>query len=459
MNTNRPSDNARNDRESLLLQTREANERLVAAKLREEELVEQARAARVLAAESAKIEEEERLRAEQLASQLRACEQALRVSEREAQTSNRAKDEFLAMLGHELRNPLAPVLIALDLIAMDSSDPHKDKHAVIERQVRHLIQLVDDLLDVSRIRTGRVELQRQVLELVDIVSRAVETALPTIDAKRLVLRVDIPHAGLEVEGDMLRLAQAVGNLLTNAARYTPSGGSIEVTGERRDTTIYLRVRDTGIGISDDMLPRVFDVFTRDRASDSSGGGLGLGLAIARSLVTMHGGAVTARSEGHGRGSELVIELPAVHRQSDAAKTRSTRDVIDVVHACNILVVDDNREAARIEAEALTRIGHVVRVAFDGPSALSAIADFIPEVVLLDIGLPAMDGYEVARRLRAALSPHDVHFIAITGYGEPVDRQRSNGAGFDTHLVKPVDIATLKRNIDDSRTRTPRRPRE
>jgi len=306
------ADAAREDRERLLVQMREANERLVIATLEADELVERAIATGALAAESATIEAARRQRAEALATQLLASEKALRASERNAQASSRAKDEFLAMLGHELRTPLAPIQLALELIGLDQADAHGREHAIIERQIGQLVRLVDDLFDVSRIKTGKIQLVREPIEISEIVSRAVEVASPLIDAKHHTLTVDVPQHGLAIDGDRLRLTQVIGNLLTNAAKYTPSHGSIVVAGSRSGANVVLRIRDTGIGISAQMLPRIFDLFAQEhQASDRAPGGLGLGLAIVRSLVTLHGGTVTAHSAGLGLGTELVVELPAL----------------------------------------------------------------------------------------------------------------------------------------------------
>jgi signal transduction histidine kinase len=293
-------DAARKERERLLLQMREANERLVLATLRADELVERAVAASVQSAETASLEAARRKHAELVAADLQA--------------SNRAKDEFLAMLGHELRSPLAPILLALDMIAMNDADPHKREHSIIERQVSQLARLVDDLLDVSRIRSGKIQLRREPVELAEVVSRAVETAIPLIEAKSHALTVEVPRDGFCVDGDVLRLTQVVGNLLTNAAKYTPRGGTIAVTGERCGTSAVLRVRDSGIGISHQMLPTIFDLFSQEQQpAGAAPGGLGLGLSIVRSLVKLHGGTVTANSAGLGRGSEFVVELPMNER--------------------------------------------------------------------------------------------------------------------------------------------------
>ncbi len=439
---------AKNDRERLLVQMREANERLVAATLHADELVEGAMADRELASDAARIQAQARQRAEALARQLLATTTELRASARDAVASNRAKDEFLAMLAHELRSPLAPIMLALDLIALDAMDAHQREHTIIERQVKQLARLVDDLLDISRIRSGKIELRREPLELAEVVARAVETAAPLIAERHHTLTVDVPQAGLGIDGDLSRLIQVVANLLTNAAKYTTPGGAITVIGERQGPSVVLRVRDTGIGISPTMLPRIFDLFAQEtvRSSGRSPGGLGLGLAIVRSIIALHGGTVTAFSEGLGHGSEVVIELPArvAGSSSEPALGQPAVESPSVVR--KLLIVDDNPLVADLLALALTRVGHDVRVALDGATALSTIDQFVPDIVLLDIDLPDIDGYEVAKRLRAALSPRTVRFFAITGHGQSVDRQRSADAGFDEHLVKPVDLATLQDRI-------------
>ena len=444
------ADAARIAREQLMVQMREANERLVLATLRADDLVEQAVAAQAIAAEIATVEADRRRHAETIATQLRASEDALRAGERKAQASSRAKDEFLAMLAHELRTPLSPILLALDLIAMDGADPHKREHTLIERQLKQVVRLIEDLLDLSRIRSGKLELKRQPIQVAELVSRAVETVGPVIEAKGHALAVDVP-AELAIDGDLLRLTQVVGNLLTNAAKYTPSGGSIEVTSERRGTNVLLRVRDNGIGISDKMLPLIFDLFAQEtQPADHPPGGLGLGLSIVQSLVAMHGGTVTAHSAGLGCGSEFSIELPAIVSLANAATTDAPPQVhVDSDAQHRILVIDDNHLVADLTGLALRRLGHDVRVAFDGVSAISIAHGFVPDIVLIDIGLPGLGGYEVAPLLRTAISPHEVHFIAISGFGQKSDRQRSVDAGFDDHLVKPVDLATIQRTIEKS----------
>ena len=377
-------------------------------------------------------------------------------TETHVQASNRAKDEFLAILGHELRNPLAPILTALDLMTMSDPTVFKRERAVIERQVKHLVHLVDDLLDVSRLTGGKLELQCQPIELAEVVARAVEMVSPLLEKKAHHLSVYVPSHGMMVDGDATRLAQVAGNLLINAAKYTPPRGSIIVIGEARGSSVVLRVRDTGIGISAEMLPHVFDLFAQDRqAIDSSQGGLGLGLAIVHSLVAMHGGTATAYSEGLGRGSELTVELPRSTRERGLAPPNApVRPSAAPADARKVLVVDDNREAAELIAVSLAALGHEVRTAFDGPSALGVVGSFVPDVALLDIGLPVMDGYELASRLRTLLSPRDIRFVAITGYGDAADRRRSQEAGFAMHLVKPVDVVAIEDSVRGSAAPVP-----
>lgn len=310
------ADEARRDRERLMEQLREANERLVLASLHADELATQAG---VDAAQSPKAEAERRRHAELLVTQLLASENALRASELGARATIRSMDEFFAMLAHELRNPLAAIFLALDFVKRGSEDPHKREHSIIERQASQLVRLVEDLLDVSRISSGKIVLRREPVEATDLVSRAVETAGSLIESQRHALTIDVPQHGLTIDGDVQRLTQVVGNLLTNAAKYTPSGGTIEVRGERHGDRVVLRVRDTGIGISEAMLPRIFDVFAQEHQRPGHApGGLGLGLTIVRSLVELHGGTVTAHSAGLGHGSEFVVELPACGGRSDEA---------------------------------------------------------------------------------------------------------------------------------------------
>ena len=367
---------------------------------------------------------------------------------REAEAASRAKDEFLAMLGHELRNPLAPILTALQLMSLrDGAEVMSKERAVIDRQVRHLMRLVDDLLDVSRIARGKVDLSREDAEIARIVTQAVEMASPLLEERRHNLVVRVPRSGLVVNVDVMRLSQVVQNLLTNAAKYTEPGGWIEVEARQADGAIELSVTDNGVGIPADMLPIVFDLFVQNRQTmDRSQGGLGLGLTLVRTLVDLHGGTVEARSDGVGRGSRFVIRLPASrHTESPAPRRAIADQQSGPARHVRALVVDDNVDAAVMLAAALEEFGYEVRIAPDGPSALAIAAEMRPHVVLLDIGLPVMDGYEVADRLRSssALSV----LIAVTGYGQETDRARSEASGFAAHFVKPVDLDELKRCLD------------
>ncbi len=360
----------------------------------------------------------------------------------EAEAANRAKDEFLAILGHELRNPLAPITTALQIMRMRGAcDRELD---VIERQVGHLTRLVDDLLDVSRAMRGKIELHRRDTELVEIVTDAIELASPLLEQRRHVMDVDVPAHGLGVHVDPARLVQVVSNLLTNAAKYSDPGSRITVRGMRTDHAIRLSVRDRGVGISPEMIGRVFDPFVQQAQTiDRARGGLGLGLPIVRSLVELHGGTVLATSEGVGCGSEFTIELPALERLTAPLPRPSGPVGAEQPSAQRrrVLVVDDNEDAAVMMGEVLERLGYQIEVAHDGPSALRIAERFHPDVALLDIGLPVMDGYELAKRLRAQ-GGTPPHLVAVTGYGQPADRERSARAGFERHLVKPVDLGVL-----------------
>ncbi|HZL20011.1 MAG TPA: ATP-binding protein [Polyangia bacterium] len=377
----------------------------------------------------------------------RANEHELR---RAAEQGSRAKDEFLAMLGHELRNPLAPIVTALHLMRLRGDDRTLKERAVIERQVSHLTRLVDDLLDVSRITRGKIELKTKTIELSEAVARAIEMASPIVEQRQHRLTLNVPPHGLALRADPVRLAQVIANLLTNAAKYTEGKGTIAVGAAHEDGQVVLRVRDSGIGIAPAMLPRVFDLFAQEwQASDRSHGGLGLGLSIVRSLVNLHGGTVTAHSAGLGRGSEFVVRLPAAPEERAAvAPTAGPAATRTATTARKILVVEDNEDVAETLTELLEQLGHVVRVAHDGPAALQIPDTFIPDLALLDIGLPVMDGYELARRVRERRELRDVVLVALSGYGQESDRERSRQAGFVAHLVKPVDPDHLKQIIDE-----------
>ncbi|MEJ7603364.1 MAG: ATP-binding protein, partial [Kofleriaceae bacterium] len=371
-----------------------------------------------------------------------------------AQAANRAKDEFLAMLGHELRNPLAPILTSLELMRLESEVTMRREREIIERQVHHMVRLVGDLFDVSRITQGKVKLDRAPLEVAHLVGRAVELATPLIEERGHRLSVEV-SPGLIIDADETRICQVLTNLLTNAAKFTEPGGQIQlVVTKDPDATggqVVMTVKDSGMGIPPELLPQVFDSFVQgQRSSARSEGGLGLGLAIVRSMVELHGGSVRARSDGVGKGSEFEIRLPPGRRrrlrpsQSPATVKRVTTD------ARRVLIVDDNQDAADVLGDALTKGGHVVRVAYDGPTALDVARTFYPQVALLDIGLPIMDGYEVARQLRILdLGGARIRLIAVTGYDQERDRQRTAEAGFDAHLAKPATYLTVMGLLGDA----------
>jgi len=374
-----------------------------------------------------------------------------------AEAANRAKDEFLAMLGHELRNPLSPILTALQLMKLRCGDTAEYERTVIERQVAHLTRLVDDLLDVSRIARGKVDLKRETVEIAQVAAKAIEMTSPLFEERMQALELNIPRQGLEVNADPVRLSQVISNLLANAAKYTPSGGRITVQAAEEAGDIVLRVRDTGMGIAPDILPHVFDLFVQGRqAIDRSQGGLGLGLTIVRNLVEAHGGRVSAHSGGLGHGSEFVVRLP---RAAAAAVTSAAPDglhqrVERPSQAARVLIVDDNVDGAQVLGEVMALSGYETRVAHDAPTALRIATEFQPTIAVLDLGLPVMDGYELAKLLRALPGLANVRLIAVTGYGQEADRARTRRAGFHQHLVKPVDFETVERaftaTADDGR---------
>jgi two-component system CheB/CheR fusion protein len=362
--------------------------------------------------------------------------------------ADRQKNEFLAMLAHELRNPLAPMRNALHLLGMPSVPPQTTERALamMGRQLNHLIRLVDDLLDVSRIIQGKIELRKEVIDVTATVHRAVETAQPVTDARQQVLTLSLPDAPVLVEGDALRLAQVIANLLTNAAKYSPPQSRIALAIASEDGMAVIRVQDQGIGISAEMLPQVFDLFVQADASLArSEGGLGVGLTLVKRLVEMHGGQVSATSGGLGKGSEFVVRLPlalTAEESADGTAGKARAHVTDALRK-RVLVVDDNVDAADSIAMILRLSGYDVRCTHDGLSALAAAKSYHPDVIVLDIGLPGLSGYEVARRLRLQPEFESTPLVAVTGYGQEVDRRRSQVAGIDYHLTKPVDPATLQ----------------
>ena len=362
--------------------------------------------------------------------------------------ADRRKDEFLALLAHELRNPLAPLRNAINILRLkESQDPDVLwSRGVIERQAAQLTRLVDDLLDVSRITLGKIKLRPQALDLATVVARAVETSRPLIDAHRHELLVTLPATPVRVEGDRARLTQVIANLLNNAAKYQNDGGTISLTVERDAASAVITVRDRGIGIAPDMLSEIFELFSQgERTLDRAQGGLGIGLSLVKTVVELHHGQVSAASDGPGRGSEFSIRLPCLLQELDGYRASSEEDEADVPECppLRILVVDDSRDAAESITKLLRLGGHEVLIAHEGEHALHLAATLQPSVVLLDIGLPGMDGYEICRRLRQSGLANAL-IVAMTGYGLERDRQRSQEAGFDTHLVKPVPPGELLR---------------
>jgi PAS domain S-box-containing protein len=361
---------------------------------------------------------------------------------REAERASRAKDEFLAMLGHELRNPLAPILTALQVMKLRASSEMEREREILERQVKHVVTLVDDLLDVSRITTGKIELARERIVLRDIVARAVEQVWPLLEERRHEVEVELPEE-LAVAGDPVRLAQVVANLVSNAAKYTEPGGRIQVAATREGSDVVLRVADNGVGLHPDLVPRVFDLFVQGRRSlDRAQGGLGLGLAIVRSVVELHGGRVSAHSDGLGSGSEFRVILPALDTELVAPAPPPEPARAPLAGGVKVLIVDDNEDALELLSEALVLSGYETHTAADAASALMCAEAVRPQVALLDIGLPIMDGYDLARRLRQTSGLEHVRLVAITGY-----RERARSAGFDEHLVKPISVDDLKRVVE------------
>jgi signal transduction histidine kinase len=358
--------------------------------------------------------------------------------------ADRRKDEFLALLAHELRNPLAPVVNAVNIMRMkESGDPDLLWcREVIERQAYQLTRLVDDLLDVSRITLGKIKLRPERLDIATAIAGAVEASRPLIESHHHEFVVTLPAHPVEVQGDLARLTQVVANLLNNAAKYQNELGRIELTVEQEEQDVVITVRDHGIGIPPQMLSEVFELFSQgERTLDRSQGGLGIGLSLVKTVVEMHGGSVSASSDGVDRGSAFVIRIPCLRPQESSARVNPLPGQRQVASPRRILIVDDSKDAAESLAMLLSLSGHQVAVAHDGVQALEAVAAERPEVVLLDIGLPGMDGYEVCRRLRQG-GMDDALIIAMTGYGQERDRQRSKEAGFDTHTVKPVELDHL-----------------
>jgi PAS domain S-box-containing protein len=362
--------------------------------------------------------------------------------------------EFIAVLAHELRNPLAPIRSAVHVMAVAPvGDPaYEAMRQTIDRQSAHLARIVDDMLDISRISRGVLDISRGPVHVSEVVHRAVEAATPVIDAGKHTLEIDMPAGALLIQGDVYRLTQLLTNLLNNAARYTPDGGRIIVTARAERGSVVLKVRDTGRGIEPQMIERIFDMFVRGRASPQTAGrGLGIGLALARKLAEMHGGSLQGHSEGRNKGSEFTVRIPLLatpQTSADDLGQAAPATAIEPSISRRILVVDDNVDAAEMLGQLLKSLGHETCVVHDGAAALKMAAEFRPDVVLLDVGMPGVDGYEVARRLNALKQERSFRIIAVTGWGQEADRAKSREAGFDLHLVKPVDVDDLARALSE-----------
>ena len=374
---------------------------------------------------------------EQLVAQEKA-EQALR-------DADRRKDEFLATLAHELRNPLAPIRTGLHVLARTPAQETQagQVRQMMERQVTHLVRLIDDLLDVSRIATGKVVLKRERLDLRSVVAAAIESCQSVVDRAGHDLKADLPKQPVWVVGDPSRLAQVVSNLVNNAAKYTPERGSIKVLLDGKGGQACIAVQDNGAGIPPDMLEDVFSMFTQvDQTLDRAQGGLGIGLSLVRRLVSLHGGDVTAQSPGLNQGSTFTVSLPMVSSGPARERPSDVPDTPSMGHAMRVLIVDDNKDAADSLAILLQASGHEVRKVYTGVDALQTAEEFVPQVVLCDIGLPGMDGHEIAMQLRANVRHATCTLVALTGWGTEKDKRRTRDAGFDEHLVKPVDFSAI-----------------
>jgi signal transduction histidine kinase/ActR/RegA family two-component response regulator len=392
-----------------------------------------------IAGVSLDVTERERLHEALLRSQAELAAQA-----EQLRTADRLKDEFLATLAHELRNPLAPIRTGLTLLC-ESTDPQLSRKAldVMQRQVRHMVRLIDDLLDVSRITQGKLELKRQRISVASAVEAAIESSLPAIERARHRLHTVPSAEPLFVDADPTRLAQIIGNLLNNAAKYTPNQGNIELRVEREGESVLLSVRDNGLGLPQECLGDVFEMFNQvDQSLHRAQGGLGIGLALVRKLVQMHGGSVSAESAGLGQGSTFSVRLPLASAESAVVPQPSSTSTNQPQREL-ILVVDDNDDAADLLTLMLKQAGYETSAAADGPAALDAARRLHPQVIILDIGLPGMTGYEVAQELRRDAGLADTSLIALTGWGAPEDQRKARAAGFDLHLTKPVAFEELR----------------
>jgi signal transduction histidine kinase len=402
-----------------------------------------------------RLNEQLEARVAERTSELEAVARLLRENESRLQDADRRKDEFLAMLAHELRNPLAPIRTSVQLMQIDGlpAAQHERARDIIKRQVDHMVRLIDDLLDVSRISRGQITLKRENVGLNAVVARAVETARPFVEEFGHTLDVELPAASVRLLGDETRLAQVVGNLLHNAAKYTEPGGRIVLSAlDDGKGNVAISVRDNGIGIAEEDMPKLFELFSQINAGpEHPRRGLGIGLALVRRLVEMHGGSVRASSEGRGKGCEVVVTLPAGASGRDTTIVPDER-LDELVRngkaGRRLLVVDDNTDAAEGLAMLLVAAGNDVRVAHDGQQCLTIAQTFQPDIIFLDLGMPRMDGWETASRIRASEWGREMRLVALTGWGQPQDRDRTAAAGFDAHLVKPIGAAEVLVLVND-----------
>lgn len=372
-------------------------------------------------------------------------------SARELAAANRQKTEFIAMLAHELRNPLAPVRNALEVLRQSGKDEQvvETTTGIMRRQVGQIVRLVEDLFDISRVGQDKLSIRRVPVDLGSVIHHAVEASAPVLEQAGVAYHATLADHPIYVEADAARLAQVVGNILNNAAKFTPRGGSVTLTLERLGEAAFIKIRDTGVGISAAQLPRIFDMFMQAEGALEDRSGLGIGLTLAKSLVERHDGTISVHSDGPGLGAQFVVRLPALTQVPEiVTKALAAAPASMAAVPRRVLVVDDNRDAADMMALLLSFAGHEVRVAYDGVEAIDVNNSFRPEVLLLDIGLPVLDGYQVANKIRAQGGRQPL-IVALTGWGETANRLRSQAAGFDAHLVKPVDHDTLMHLIDSS----------
>lgn len=421
---------------------------------------------KILGAVNVLVDISDRKQAEQALSQLtedyaRLCEQL--------QESERRKDEFIAMLAHELRNPLAPICNAIQILQLnDDLNPATERVCeIMERQVTHIVRLVDDLLDATRIARGKIELRKELVDLVSVIRNVVEEARPTIDEARHQLAITLSPEPMMLDADPVRLTQVITNLLTNAVKYTPEGGQIWLSIRREDEQAVISVKDTGMGIPPEMLSQVFDMFAQvDRTLKRSRGGLGIGLTLAKNLVELHGGDIEAHSEGIGMGSEFIVRLPlAVNASAMVLPKPQQRKRIKAKSVRQILVVDDTHAGVVTLSKLLERMGQKVRTAHDAQTALRSALEERPDLVISDIAMPHTNGYELARRLRLEKDLEGITLVALTGYGREADKKKAKESGFDHHLVKPVSVQALQEILDSlpdpaptQESRTKRLPR-